>query len=227
MRAPIAIALTLALALGGAAAPAMELAGVGGARFEVPVTSLQAARFARTLRQQYDFSCGSAALATLLSYHYAYPVTEQYAFEQMYAGGDQEKIRKEGFSLLDIKRFLAVRGFRADGFQLPLQKLAEAGLPAIVLLTENGYQHFVVVKGLNPERVLVGDPAGGTRAIARASFEAMWASKLLFVIYDRPGPVRFNDPADWRVAPRAPLADAIQRGGLDNIVMPKHGPGGF
>ncbi|MBC7857235.1 MAG: C39 family peptidase [Burkholderiaceae bacterium] len=225
MRAPHSIALALALNCG--AAPAMELAGVGGARFEVPVTSLQAARFARTLRQQYDFSCGSAALATLLSYHYAYPVTERYAFEQMYASGDQAQIRKEGFSLLDIKRFLEARGFRADGFQLPLQKLAEAGLPAIVLVSENGYQHFVVVKGLNPERVLIGDPAGGTRAVARASFDAMWAGKLLFVIYDRPGPVRFNDPADWRVAPRAPLAGAIPRGGLDNIVMPKHGPGGF
>lgn len=225
MRAPIAMGLALALCAGRA--PAMELAGFGGARFNLPVTSLQAARFARTLRQQFDFSCGSAALATLLSYHYAYPVTEQFVFEQMYVAGDQAKIRKEGFSLLDIKHFLEARGFRADGFQLPLQKLADAGLPAIVLLSENGYQHFVVVKGLTPERVLIGDPAGGTRAMARASFDAIWPSKLLFVIYNRPGPIRFNDPADWRVAPRAPLADAISRGGLDNIVMPKHGQGGF
>lgn len=219
--------IMLAAALGqGACAAAMELAGIG-APFSVPVTSIRAARFKSTLHQQYDFSCGSAAVATLLSYHYGYPVSEQLVFEQMYARGDQEKIRKEGFSLLDIKRFLALHGFHADGFQLPLQKLAETGFPAIVLLSEKGYKHFVVVKGLTATRVLVGDPAAGTRALARASFDDMWQSKLLFVIHDRPGPIRFNDPADWRVAPSAPLADAISRNGLDLLTIPKNGTGEF
>lgn len=219
--------IMLAAALGqGSCAAAMELAGIG-APFSVPVTSIRAARFKSTLHQQYDFSCGSAAVATLLSYHYGYPVSEQFVFEQMYARGDQEKIRKEGFSLLDIKRFLELNGFHADGFQLPLQKLAESGFPAIVLLSEKGYKHFVVVKGLTATRVLIGDPAAGTRALARENFDDMWQSKLLFVIHDRPGPIRFNDPADWRVAPSAPLADAISRNGLDLLTIPKNGTGEF
>ncbi|HEV7813974.1 MAG TPA: cysteine peptidase family C39 domain-containing protein, partial [Janthinobacterium sp.] len=146
---------------------------------------------------------------------------------QMYANGDQGKIRREGFSLLDIKRFLAAHGFPADGFKLPLDKLVEAGFPAIVLLSENGYRHFVVVKGIRGGRVLIGDPAGGTRAMARASFDAMWGSKLLFVIHDRPGTVRFNDAADWAAAPGAPLTGAIDRRGLDGLTMPKNGPGDF
>ena len=60
----------------------------------------------------------------------------------MYANGDQPKILKEGFSLLDIKRFLATQVFTADGFKLPLQKLADAKLPAIVLEAEKGYHHL-------------------------------------------------------------------------------------
>jgi predicted double-glycine peptidase len=227
MRTLMTIGLVAALAAATGNCAALELAGLGGARFQVPATSLREARFKTTLRQQYDFSCGSAAVATLLSYHYDYQVTEKLVFEQMYARGDQGKIRKEGFSLLDIKRFLEAHGFKADGFQLPLQKLVEAGFPAIVLLSENGYNHFVVVKGMAKERVLIGDPAGGTRAIARGNFDAMWKSKLLFVIHDRPGPIRFNDPDDWRVAPRAPLADGINRNGLDGMTIPKHGQGGF
>ncbi|HAT30061.1 MAG TPA: peptidase C39 [Janthinobacterium sp.] len=220
--------ILLAATLCAGQAGAIDLAALGdGGRFRVPLTSIKEARFKTTLRQQYDFSCGSAAVATLLSHHYAYPVTEQFVFEQMFAHGDQQKIRKEGFSLLDIKRFLETQGFKADGFHLPLQKLGEAGFPAIVLLSENGYNHFVVVKGLQPGRVLIGDPASGTRAIARASFEAMWRSKLLFVIHDHQGVVRFNEAVDWRVAPPAPLSAAIQRGGLDQLTMPKNGPGDF
>ena len=226
---------------------AIELSGIGGARLDVPVASLQQLRFRSTLRQQFDFSCGSAAVATLLTHHYGHPVTEQLVFEQMYLRGNQPKIRKEGFSLLDMQGYLARLGYRADGFQQPLDKLVQAGLPAIVLVTEKGYQHFVVVKGLSAERVLIGDPAAGTRAMTRARFEAIWPSKLLFVIHSRTsivgsharatGPssmhkqAAFNRPEDWRVAPQFQLRDALGDGAanssLAGLTLAKHGPGDF
>lgn len=221
------LGLNMDFGLASAQAGALDLAVLGSAGFRVPATSLKEMRFRTTLRQQYDFSCGSAAVATLLSHHYGYPVNEQQVFEQMYAQGDRNKIRREGFSLLDIKRFLASRGFPSDGFRLPLQKLADARLPAIVLLSENGYHHFVVVKGVSDQRVLIGDPSGGTRSLPRARFEDMWNSKLLFVIHDHPGPVLFNDAAEWRATPPAPLADVIDRRGLDLLTIPKNEPGTF
>jgi len=199
----------------------------GGASFVVPVTSLKEARFRSTVRQQYDFSCGSAALATLLSYHYDFPVAEQDIFRDMYARGDQPRIRREGFSLLDMKRYLATRGFTADGFEQPLDKLAQAGLPAIVLVADNGYRHFVVVKGVQGERVLLGDPAGGTRALSRRGFEAIWQNRLLFVIHGSPGKPHFNETADWRVAPQAMLADGILRDSVHDVTVPKLGAGDF
>ncbi|MCE3261539.1 MAG: peptidase [Pseudoduganella sp.] len=199
----------------------------GGASFVVPVTSLKEARFRSTVRQQYDFSCGSAALATLLSYHYDFPVTEQEIFRDMFLRGDQPRIRREGFSLLDMKRYLALRGFTADGFEQPLEQLAQAGLPAIVLVADNGYRHFVVLKGVQGQRVLLGDPAGGTRALSRRAFEAIWQNRLLFVIHSRPGKPRFNDTADWRVAPQALLADGVMRDSLRDVTVPKLGAGDF
>jgi hypothetical protein len=132
----------------------------------------------------------------------------------MYAHGDQAKIRREGFSLLDMKRFLQTRGFDADGFRQPLEKLREEGLPAIALITENGYHHFVVVKGMERDRVLIGDPASGTRAVPRATFEAQWQQKLLFVVHNRVDLARFNQAADWRAAPSAPLASGLVRDAL-------------
>jgi predicted double-glycine peptidase len=199
----------------------------GGASFVLPVTSLKEARFRTTVRQQYDFSCGSAALATLLSHHYEFPVTEQEIFRDMFVGGDQPRIRREGFSLLDMKRYLATRGFTADGFEQPLDKLAQAGLPAIVLVADNGYRHFVVIKGVQGGRVLLGDPAGGTRALSRQGFEAIWQNRLLFVIHGRPGKPRFNETADWRVAPQAMLAEGIVRDSLRDVTLPKLGASDF
>lgn len=199
----------------------------GSGDVTLPVTSIKQARLAGTLLQKFDFSCGSAAIATLLTHHYGMPIDEQTVFAQMYALGDQAQIQREGFSLLDMKRFLASRGFEADGFEQPLDKLQEARIPAIVLVNENGYQHFIVVKGLQGDRVLVGDPAQGTRAMSREVFESLWQSKLLFVIHNRMDSARFNLAADWRVAPRSPLGSEMARAGFSGFALQKHGPGDF
>ncbi|HEY8683047.1 MAG TPA: C39 family peptidase [Rhodanobacter sp.] len=222
----------LSLALIAAGLPAGRLAaapvvlqGVQGGSYNLHMTSLKEARFRNTIRQKYDFSCGSAAVATLLTYQYGYPVNEQVAFEQMYAHGNQRKINREGFSLLDIKRFLESNGFEADGFQVPLEKLRQENIPAIVLIDEKGYHHFVVIKGLRDGRVLIGDPARGTRSIPIAQFDAAWKNQLVFVIHNRRSLAVFNSRDDWRAAPVAPLGLAIDRTGLGNITMPKRGPG--
>jgi predicted double-glycine peptidase len=203
-------------------AKALDLAGVG--RVNVPVTSLKDIKFQRTLRQQYDYSCGAAALATLLSHHYQTPTPEQDVFQQMYASGDKTKIHKEGFSLLDMQRFLATRGFRADGFKLPIEKLIAEKLPAIVLITDRGFNHFVVIKGAEDGRILIGDPSTGNRVVSMERFQEIWRNKILFVIHSHKDQVAFNTPEDWRGAPRAPLGT-----GMDQLsaTLPKFGPGDF
>ena len=118
----------------------------------------------------------AAALATLLRHHYDLDVDETTAFRGMWTRGDQAQIRRLGFSLLDMQRFLKSRGYTADGFQLPLDKLIEAKLPAIVLISDKGYHHFVVVKGAEDGRILLGDPSRGTRTIPRERWKPLTAS---------------------------------------------------
>lgn len=207
-------------------AGSLELAGIGGS-YMVGVTSLKEARFRATKRQQYDFSCGSAAIATLLTYQYGLQTGEQAVFEGMYATGEQAKIRHEGFSLLDMKRYLKTLGYEADGFVQPLEKLADAGLPAIVLVSEKGYHHFVVLKGLRNGRVLIGDPATGTRAMSRNDFDAIWLNRLLFVIHNKQQAALFNDAQDWRAAPLAPIATVMQGEAVRSLPLPKLGPGDY
>jgi predicted double-glycine peptidase len=188
---------------------------------------MQQARHATTTRQQYDFSCGSAAVATLLTYHYGRSVTEQEVFDHMFKHGDQAKIKTQGFSLLDMQKFLLTHGLRADGFKLPLEKLFESKLPAIVLISDKGYNHFVVIKGSADGRILLGDPSVGTRAMSLERFHEVWTNKLLFVVHGFKGRPEFNGEADWRATPIARLDDPVSRAALDMGALPRFGPGEF
>ena len=225
MKAKGMLGLALLMVATASHAGRAEVQTSPGTSYPLHLTSLKEALFRNTIRQKYDFSCGSAAVATLLTYQYAYPVDEQAAFDMMYENGDRAKIGREGFSLLDIKRFLASRGFDADGFAVPLQKLDDEGMPAIVLIDERGYHHFVVVKGYRNGRVLIGDPARGTRSMSQRRFDDLWKNRIVFVIHNQRDRAIFNSPRDWAVAPAAPLGEGIERNGLAPIVMPKRGPG--
>lgn len=212
-RHPILLAV-LALAASPAAAGEALLPTPGGT-FSVPVVSLREARFHSVVRQQYDFSCGSAALATLLTHHYDLPTTEEEAFRAMFAVGDQATIRRSGFSLYDMQQYLASRGIRSDGFRVPLDKVVDAGIPVITLINTKGYSHFVVIKGFRDGDVLVGDPALGLRAVPRPEFESQWQG-VVFVARDRPeaGRTIFNRPDEWAVRRKAPFGTALSRQGL-------------
>ena len=177
----------------GLSANASDFGLVGGNRaFSLKVTSFKAKRFETVVPQEYDFSCGSAAIATLLKYHYNYDITEQEVLDSMYKVGDQEKIKAQGFSLLDMKQFLATLKFNADGFKLNrLEKIRNASVPGIALINTRGYKHFVVIKGIDQKQVLIGDPALGTRKVSREDFNDMW-NNVFFVIRNQSDRARFS-----------------------------------
>lgn len=172
----------------------------------MPVRSVEALKFSEIVRQRFDFSCGSAALATLLRFHYGRPLGEQEAFLGMWRDGDRAAIRRVGFSLLDMKRYLASLDLKADGFKVSLDQIQETGIPGIALITVRNYRHFVVVKGVSDKEVLLGDPSVGMRVMSRDDFEAAW-NGVYFVLnseQDR-GRRAFNTGLQWASLPRGPI----------------------
>jgi predicted double-glycine peptidase len=168
----------------------------------VPQRSLVQTKFDTVVRQQFDFSCGSAALATLLSYHYGLARGENDVFQGMWRDGDQDAIQRLGFSLLDMKRYLAADGLKADGYRVSLAQIQQANTPGIALIAPDGYRHFVVVKGVEDGFVLVGDPSLGLRRMDRETFEETW-NGVYFVVTNGPkiNHVPLNADAQWdRVA---------------------------
>ncbi|TCP33631.1 C39 family peptidase [Sphingomonas sp. BK235] len=195
--------------------------------YSVPVRSMAERRFDGIVRQRFDFSCGSAALATLLRFHYDFDVREDLAFRGMWLRGDQQQIRRLGFSLLDMKRWLASRGLRADGYKVPLEKVRQTGVPGIALISVRNYRHFVVVKGVSASEVLLGDPSSGVSVMPRAAFERVW-NGIYFVLADDQALARsrFNRDAQWLAYARAPIggrfSDPVSQQALA-ITAPSYG----
>lgn len=178
--------------------------------YAVPVASVAERRFAGIIRQRYDFSCGSAALATLLRYHYDFKVGEEVAFRGMWARGDRDAIRRVGFSLLDMKRWLASRGLASNGYKVPLDKIAATGVPGIALIAVKNYRHFVVVKGVRGDEVLLGDPSAGLVVMSRDKFLKAWNGIYFVLSQDRDrAQAQFNRDGQWLAYARAPIGSGV------------------
>jgi predicted double-glycine peptidase len=213
--AACAILALLSFGVSQASADEAVLSNIGGGYFSVPVTSLKRAKLSDIEIQQYDFSCGSAALASLLTYHYRRPVGEKDVFQTMFANGDQAKIVREGFSMLDMKDYLQSIGMSADGYRVNLDKLADLRVPVITVIETKGYKHFVLIKGIKDDRVLIGDPAAGNRVEKRSDFEAHWDQAVLIVKSDADfAQTTFNLDRDWVIQPKAPVAVTFHQQGL-------------
>jgi hypothetical protein len=151
-----------------------------GARDRPAVRSLAEMRSERVVLQRWDLSCGAAALATLLEFQHGDPVTErEVALGLMgrdeYLADPMLVRARQGFSLLDLKRYADRRGYRGEGLgRLELRDLEERA-PVLTPIVQGGYSHFVVFRGRHRDRVLLADPAFGTRTMRVEQFERAWA----------------------------------------------------
>lgn len=155
----------------------------GGAAIFTSVETFKDQRFHNLVPQGYDFSCGAAALATVLKYEYGMNLKgENEIFRAMYAVGDKEAIRNRGFSLLDMVKFLQTIGYHGLGYKLKPEALFDLKVPVIVLLNIGGYEHFVVLRKVNPDYAYVADPALGNRVMPLDSFLNDWEQQAVFAV---------------------------------------------
>lgn len=208
------LAAVLAAATSGAAANERRftIPGLPGGGFNIRLDSMLERRFHTVIRQRYDFSCGSAALATLLRFHYGVRADESGVFDGMWREGDQKLIKVRGFSLLDMKRYLGAVGLAAEGYRVKLDQISGTGVPGIALTVTEGYRHFIVIKGVTADEVLVGDPSRGLIVYSRKRFEEIWDG-LYFVVTTAPavGKTSFNRHSQWARVGRAPVGDGFGR----------------
>jgi hypothetical protein len=140
------------------------------------LTSWKSMRDAGVVRQALDYSCGSAALATLLAAS-GDPATEPEILRAVFEGLDEagkSATIAEGLSLLDLQRVATLRGHRAEGYRVGPEILAKINRPVIVYIEPYGYRHFAVMRGIKGDRVFLADPARGNVRMPIWRFLDMW-----------------------------------------------------
>jgi len=140
---------------------------------------------AHIIKQQFDYSCGSAALATLLNYYLGEKLTEKQIIAGLVEYGDKNQIeRLKAFSLLDMKRFVEKLGYYGTGYRADIEDLRAMGKPCIVPMEIFGYQHFVVFRGIVQDHVFLADPYLGDISFPIEQFRKMWQRNVVFVVTD-------------------------------------------
>ncbi|AUC05931.1 putative pilus system C39 family peptidase FilB [Acinetobacter lwoffii] len=140
-------------------------------------------QFQGIVRQAYDYSCGSAALTTLLNGYVGTQLDEQQVMSGLMKFGETDKIvERRSFSLLDMKRFVSALGLESGGYRGEFKDLVNQDQPAIVPISYAGFKHFVVYKGYKNGRVYVADPALGNISFEERRFQDIWENNTLFLI---------------------------------------------
>ncbi|MGX2038941.1 C39 family peptidase [Methylocaldum sp. MU1018] len=171
------------------------------------------------VKQQLDYSCGAAALATLMRYYFGDDVTERDLLVRLSAllanlTKEQWAHKKMiGFSLLDLKRVAQEKGYRAAGFQLTIDQLRQLVAPVLVYVHPFGYHHFAILRGIAGDRVYLADPSRGNLRMSMSRFQDEYGG-VIFVL-GKPGeenlvsyPLALGRPSDY---PEGRLRDFAER----------------
>ena len=182
--------------------PCVAQVSIGaGVRIELPARTMKDLRDQAVAKQRFDFSCGAAALATLLRFHFGETVTEgQILVELFNLPSEAEKAarRRTGFSLLDLQRVAQARGYDAQGFRLDPDQLPLLAGPVLVFIAPRGYKHFAVLRGMQGDRVHLADPSRGQVRLPVHRFHDSWLQDdgkgIIFVVEPKGGLPRQKTP---------------------------------
>lgn len=143
------------------------------------VVTILEKRHKNVVLQQWELSCAAAALATILRYQHGVPATERSVAmglmqRKEYVANPQLVRIRQGFSLLDLKRYVDKLGYQGAGLgKLTLDDLVTHA-PIMVPVTIQGYPHFVVFRGATENSVLLADPAFGNITLPKHKFLSGW-----------------------------------------------------
>lgn len=140
------------------------------------------------VKQDFDFSCGLAALATVLGQQLGIAVTEAELLQQL--GLPAERLRggsalsAEDVALINRGVSMATLSTLARGYSLApvavavsMEQLAQLRVPAIAYVEVQGEPHFTVIRGLGPTgQVQVADPSWGNRLFSAQAFARLFVT---------------------------------------------------
>lgn len=178
LRVTLTVLATISLTGTVRAEPMLTIIGIHLTRQAVTSASANGWSEEAVLRQRDELTCGPAALATLLTYHFGEHSTED---EIAILAGTYTEM---GTSMLGLRNACRAKGYEATGYRMTLPQLKavvnDEGLPVIAHYREP-LAHFAVVVAVDEDAVLVSDPASGCVTLPLDDFLRRWSGAVLVV----------------------------------------------
>lgn len=137
---------------------------------EITVKSWKQIRDHNVVKQDLDFSCGAASIATLLNGYYSQKVTEEEVLKIMDKGDLMA-------SFDDMQRAISKLGFESKGYAVSFDTLKTLKIPVIVYIKHRKTDHFSVISGINEQFVQLSDPSLGKLTLTKYQFLEMWNTR--------------------------------------------------
>lgn len=150
---------------------------------EIQVKSWKELRDDNIVKQDLDYSCGAASVATLLNQFFYQNITEEQILKIM----DKGDLKA---SFLDMQKALNKLGYNSQGLAVSYNTLSSLKAPVIVYIKHRKTDHFSVIRGINEQFIWLADPSLGNRILSKEQFLEVWqtrndpllAGKILVVI---------------------------------------------
>ncbi|MCA9191782.1 MAG: C39 family peptidase [Planctomycetales bacterium] len=159
----------------------------GNRSFSRSVLSWRETKLQNVVLQQRDYSCGAAAMATVLKYYWGKDIGELEILEALERTLKPEALKdrvENGLTMADMKIVADRMGYDAAVGKLDdVSKLAESKIPVIVAIqVERDLSHFVAVRGCANGYVYLADPFLGNLRMNSAEFARIWIDNAIFVV---------------------------------------------
>ncbi|HEX4145795.1 MAG TPA: cysteine peptidase family C39 domain-containing protein [Pirellulales bacterium] len=135
--------------------------------------------------QGADYSCGAATLATLLRYFWGDNVDEPrvlHTIDGFLTAAELKDRVQNGLSIADLRRAAVDMGYLAEVGKITFGELCQSKIPLIVAITADGYNHFVVVRGVFDQNVYLADPMRGNIRVRTSLFQTQWQKNAVLVV---------------------------------------------
>jgi uncharacterized protein len=135
------------------------------------ITPYRELRYQGVVGQTSYYTCGPAAIATLLIHYYGIETSEQEILElskEAMKKRGQDPDQGKGIDALTLQEALKAKGISAQGMKISPQNLADyfnrGGVPIILHVT-NPQLHYIVAIAMFNDWVVIADPSWGRKII--------------------------------------------------------------
>jgi uncharacterized protein len=140
--------------------------------------SWKALRDDRVVKQDTDYSCGAASVATILHEFYGKALTEADVLKLLPEQDFEELFKAKkvpSYSFADLQAIMPQLGMKALGLAVSYEQLAKLKIPVVVHFPDiRGQGHFSVLRGISDTHVRLGDPSWGNRLMSKDQFLEIW-----------------------------------------------------